>query len=138
MFPCSVIHLGEYFRQKGFDGVRVDSEVLANTIKHLRCQWQLSTDEHFEDTIILDNAFKDVEQADAVLKELDSQNVSVMWLCDKRSNVDFKKRGRDDDTNIEQKRKLWEDNSNALNHYLIDKGIDIIRVHNTDEGYLLK
>lgn len=132
MFPCSIIHLGEHFRQKGFDGVRVDSEVLANTIKHL-----LIT-EHFGDTIILDNAFKDVEQADAVLKELDGQNVSVMWLCDKRSYVDFSKRGRDDDTNIEQKRKLWKDNSNALNHHLIDRGIDIIRVYNTDEGYLLK
>ena len=132
MFPCSVIHLGEHFRQKGFDGVRVDSEVLANMIKHL-----LET-EHFEDTIILDNAFKDVEQADAVLKELDGQNVSVMWLCDKRSYVDFKKRGRNDDTNIEQKRKLWEDNSDALYQYLIDRKVDIIKVYNTDDGFLLE
>lgn len=141
MFPCSVIHLGEHFRQKGFDGVRVDSEVLADMIKHLLgC---LLTDGHLvnntaENMIVLDNAFKDVEQADAVLKELDGQNVSVMWLCDKRSYVDFKKRGRNDDTNIEQKRKLWEDNSDALYQYLIDRKVDIIKVYNTDDGFLLE
>lgn len=132
IFPCSVIHLGEYFRQQKFDGVRVSSEILASTIKYLLMS------EQFEDTIILDNAFKDVEQAEAVLKELSNQNVSVMWMLDKRSNVDFKKRGREDDINIEQKRKLWQNNASDLDRYLIDKKVDIIRVYNTDEGYVLK
>lgn len=132
IFPCSVIHLGEYFRQQKFDGVRVSSEILASTIKHLLIS------EQFEDTIILDNAFKDVEQAEAVLKELSNQDVSVMWMLDKRSNVDFKKRGREDDINIEQKRKLWQNNASDLDQYLIDKKVDIIRVYNTDEGYVLK
>lgn len=132
IFPCSVIHLGEYFRQQKFDGVRVSSEILASTIKYLLMS------EQFEDTIILDNAFKDVEQAEAVLKELSNQDVSVMWMLDKRSNVDFKKRGREDDINIEQKRKLWQNNASDLDRYLIDKKVDIIRVYNTDEGYILK
>lgn len=132
IFPCSIIHLGEYFRQQKFDGVRVSPDILASTIKHL-----LET-EHFEDTIILDNAFKDVEQTEAVLRELSNQDVSVMWMLDKRSNVDFKKRGRKDDINIEQKRKLWQDNASALDQYLLEKGVDIIKVYNTDEGYVLK
>ncbi len=132
MFPCSVIHLGEYFRQQKFDGVRVSSEVLAKTIKHL-----LET-EHFEDTVILDNAFKDVEQAEAVLKELNNYEVSVMWMHDKRSYIDFKQRGREDDGNIKQKRRLWQDNASALGQYLIDKEVDVIRVYNTDDGYVLK
>lgn len=132
IFPCSVIHLGEYFRQQKFDGVRVSSEILASTIKYL-----LETG-HFENTVIIDNAFKDVEQAESVLKELNNQDVSVMWMLDKRSNVDFKKRGREDDINIEQKRKLWQNNASDLDQYLIDKKVDIIRVYNTDEGYVLK
>lgn len=132
IFPCSVIHLGEYFRHQKFDGVRVSSEILASTIKHLL------TFEQFKNTVILDNAFKDVEQAEAVLKELSNQDVSIMWMLDKRSNVDFKKRGREDDINIEQKRRLWQDNASALEQYLINKEIDVIRVYNTDEGYVLK
>jgi len=132
MFPCSVIHLGDYFRQQKFDGVRVSPEVLANTINHL-----LEV-EHFENTVILDNAFKDVEQAEAVLKRLNNYDVSVMWMHDKRQYVDFKKRGREDDTNIKQKRRLWQDNASALGQYLLDKGVDVIRVYNTDEGYVLK
>ena len=132
IFPCSVIHLGEYFRQQKFDGVRVSSEILASTIKHLL------TFEQFKNTVILDNAFKDVEQADAVLKELSNQDVSIMWMLDKRSNVDFKKRGREDDINIEQKRRLWQDNASALEQYLIDKKVNVIKVYNTDEGYVLK
>lgn len=132
MFPCSVIHLGDYFRQQKFDGVRVSPKVLANTINHL-----LET-EHFEDTVILDNAFKDVEQAEAVLKRLNNYDVYVMWMHDKRQYVDFKKRGREDDTNIKQKRRLWQDNASALGQWLLDKGVDVIRVYNTDEGYVLK
>lgn len=132
MSSCSVIHLGEYFRQQKFDGVRVSSEILAKTIKHL-----LET-EHLNDTVILDNAFKDVEQAEAVLKVLNVYDVSVMWMHDKRSYVDFKKRGREDDANIKQKRRLWQDNASALGQYLIDKEVDVIRVYNTDDGYVLK
>ncbi len=132
MCSCSVIHLGEYFRQQNFDGIRVSPDILANTIK---C---LLEAEHFNDTVIIDNAFKDVEQADAVLKELSCYDVSVMWMHDKRSFIDFKQRGREDDVNIKQKRRLWQDNANALGQYLIDKKVDVIKVYNTDKGYVLK
>ena len=132
MFPCSVIHLGEYFRQQNFDGIRVSPDILARTIKHL-----LET-ENLENTVILDNAFKDVEQAEEVLKVLNNYDVSVMWMHDKRSFVDFKQRCREDDGNIKQKRRLWQDNSSALGQYLIDKEADVIRVYNTDDGYVLK
>ena len=132
IFPCSVIHLGEYFRQQKFDGVRVSSEVFDSTVK------LLLTSEEFEGTVIFDNAFKDVEQAETVLNELGTQNISVIWMLDKRSNVDFKKRGREDDIYIEQKRKLWQDNADSLYQYLIDRKVDIIKVYNTDDGFLLE
>lgn len=132
IFPCSVIHLGEYFRQQKFDGVRVSSEVFDSTVK------LLLTSEEFEGTVIFDNAFKDVEQAEIVLNELGTQNISVIWMLDKRSNVDFKKRGREDDIYIEQKRKLWQDNADSLYQYLIDRKVDIIKVYNTDDGFLLE
>ena len=132
IFPCSVIHLGEYFRQRKFDGVRVSSEIFDSTVK------LLLTSEEFEGTVILDNAFKDVEQAEIVLNELGTQNISVLWMLDKRSNVDFKKRGREDDIYIEQKRKLWQDNADSLYQYLIDRKVDIIKVYNTDDGFLLE
>lgn len=132
IFPCSVIHLGEYFRQRKFDGVRVSSEVFDSTVK------LLLTSEEFEGTVIFDNAFKDVEQAETVLNELGTQNISVIWMLDKRSNVDFKKRGRKDDIYIEQKRKLWQDNADSLYQYLIDRKVDIIKVYNTDDGFLLE
>lgn len=132
MCSCSVIHLGEYFRQQNILGVRVSPDILAGTIK---C---LLEAEHFNDTVIIDNAFKDVEQADAVLKELSGYDVSVMWMHDKRSFIDFKQRGREDDVNIKQKRRLWQDNANALGQYLIDKKVDVIKVYNTDKGYVLK
>lgn len=132
MCSCSVIHLGEYFRKQKILGVRVSPDILANTIK---C---LLEAEHFNDTVIIDNAFKDVEQADVVLKELSGYDVSVMWIHDKRSFIDFKQRGREDDVNIKQKRRLWQDNANALGQYLIDKKVDVIRVYNTDKGYVLK
>ena len=132
IFPCSVIHLGEYFRQQKFDGVRVSSEIFDSTVK------LLLTSEEFEGTVIFDNAFKDVEQAEIVLNELSTQNISVIWMLDKRSNVDFKKRGREDDIYIEQKRKLWQDNADSLYQYLIDRKVDIIKVYNTDDGFLLE
>ena len=132
IFPCSVIHLGEYFRQQKFDGVRVSSEIFDSTVK------LLLTSEEFEGTVIFDNAFKDVEQAEIVLNELGTQNISVIWMLDKRSNVDFKKRGREDDIYIEQKRKLWQDNADSLYQYLIDRKVDIIKVYNTDDGFLLE
>ena len=132
IFHCSVIHLGEYFRQRKFDGVRVSSEIFDSTIK------LLLTSEEFEGTVIFDNAFKDVEQAEIVLNELGTQNISVIWMLDKRSNVDFKKRGREDDIYIEQKRKLWQDNADSLYQYLIDRKVDIIKVYNTDDGFLLE
>ena len=132
MCSCSVIHLGEYFRNQKILGVRVSPEILAGTIKYLL------EAEHFNDTVIIDNAFKDVEQADVVLKELSGYDVSVMWIHDKRSFIDFKQRGREDDVNIKQKRRLWQDNANALGQYLIDKKVDVIRVYNTDKGYVLK
>ena len=132
IFPCNVIHLGEYFRQRKFDGVRVSSEVFDSTVK------LLLTSEEFEGTVIFDNAFKDVEQAETVLNELGTQNISVIWMLDKRSNVDFKKRGREDDIYIEQKRKLWQDNADSLYQYLIDRKVDIIKVYNTDDGFLLE
>ena len=132
IFPCSVIHLGEYFRQQKFDGVRVSSEIFDSTVKILL------TSEEFDGTVIFDNAFKDVEQAETVLNELGTQNISVIWMLDKRSNVDFKKRGREDDIYIEQKRKLWQDNADSLYQYLIDRKVDIIKVYNTDDGFLLE
>lgn len=132
IFPCSVIHLGEYFRQQKFDGIRVSSEIFDSTVK------LLLTSEEFEGTVIFDNAFKDVEQAEIVLNELSTQNISVIWMLDKRSNVDFKKRGREDDIYIEQKRKLWQDNADSLYQYLIDRKVDIIKVYNTDDGFLLE
>ena len=132
IFPCSVIHLGEYFRQQKFDGVRVSSEIFDSTVK------LLLTSEEFDGTVIFDNAFKDVEQAETVLNELGTQNISVIWMLDKRSNVDFKKRGREDDIYIEQKRKLWQDNADSLYQYLIDRKVDIIKVYNTDDGFLLE
>ena len=132
MCSCSVIHLDEYFRQQKILGVRVSPDIFARTIK---C---LLEAEHFNDTVIIDDAFKDVEQADAVLKELSGYDVSVMWIHDKRSFIDFKQRGREDDVNIKQKRRLWQDNANALGQYLIDKKVDVIRVYNTDKGYVLK
>ena len=132
IFPCSVIHLGEYFRRQKFDGVRVSSEIFDSTVK------LLLTSEEFEGTVIFDNAFKDVEQAEIVLNELGTQNISVIWMLDKRSNVDFKKRGREDDIYIEQKRKLWQDNADSLYQYLIDRKVDIIKVYNTDDGFLLE
>lgn len=132
IFPCSVIHLGEYFRQQKFDGIRVSSEIFDSTVK------LLLTSEEFEGTVIFDNAFKDVEQAEIVLSELGTQNISVIWMLDKRSNVDFKKRGREDDIYIEQKRKLWQDNADSLYQYLIDRKVDIIKVYNTDDGFLLE
>lgn len=132
IFPCSVIHLGEYFRQQKFDGVRVSSEIFDSTVK------LLLTSPEFEGTVIFDNAFKDVEQAEIVLNELGTQNISVIWMLDKRSNVDFKKRGREDDIYIEQKRKLWQDNADSLYQYLIDRKVDIIKVYNTDDGFLLE
>lgn len=132
MCSCSVIHLGEYFRKQKILGVRVSPDILARTIEFLL------EAEHLNDTVIIDNAFKDVEQADAVLKELSSYDVSVIWMHDKRSFIDFKQRGREDDVNIKQKRRLWQDNANALGQYLIDKKVDVIRVYNTDKGYVLK
>ena len=132
IFPCSVIHLGEYFRQRKFDGVRVSSEIFDSTVK------LLLTSEEFEGTVIFDNAFKDVEQAEIVVNELGTQNISVIWMLDKRSNVDFKKRGREDDIYIEQKHKLWQDNADSLYQYLIDRKVDIIKVYNTDDGFLLE
>ena len=132
IFPCSVIHLGEYFRQRKFDGVRVSSEIFDSTVK------LLLTSEEFEGAVIFDNAFKDVEQAKIILNELGTQNISVIWMLDKRSNVDFKKRGREDDIYIEQKRKLWQDNADSLYQYLIDRKVDIIKVYNTDDGFLLE
>ena len=132
IFPCSVIHLGEYFRQRKFDGVRVSSEIFDSTVK------LLLTSEEFEGTVIFDNAFKDVEQAKIILNELGTQNISVIWMLDKRSNVDFKKRGREDDIYIEQKRKLWQYNADSLYQYLIDRKVDIIKVYNTDDGFLLE
>lgn len=132
IFPCNVIHLGEYFRKQKFDGVRVSSEVFDSTVK------LLLTSPEFADTVIFDNAFKDVEQAETVLNELGTQNISVIWMLDKRSSVDFKKRGREDDIYIEQKRKLWQDNADALYQYLIDRKVDIIKVYNTDDGFLLE
>ena len=128
----SVIHLGQIFRQKKFDGVRVSPDILATTIE------QIFNCEHLNDTVILDNAFKDVYQAEAVLKLFNKEDVHVYWMSDSRSNVDYTTRGREDDFNISEKLSLWRLNCGHLLKYILDNDYHLVIVNNTDNGYIVQ
>ena len=129
---ASVIHLGQYFRQQKFNGVYVGPEILAKTIDYLfHC-------EHLHDTVIIDNAFKDVYQAEAVLKLFNKEDVDVYWMNDCRSKVDYTTRGREDDCNISGKLSLWRQNCGYLLKYLQDNNYHLVNVNNTDGGYVVE
>lgn len=89
---------------------------------------------------IIDNPAKTVEQLEAVIKYLQSKNIlfKVLWVVDERTNIDFSSRGRSDDTNIFDKRAIWEENVADMLKLLTSEHIDIQEVVNTDEGFLFR
>lgn len=128
----SIIHLGDIFRKNKFDGVCVDEKTIANVVS------KTIMSGHFHDNIVIDNAFKTVEQAKAILKMAPKDCISIWWVSNKRTDVDYSSRGREDDANIEAKIKLWRENETELRKYIEDNGFEIQDIYNTNEGFLFK
>lgn len=90
---------------------------------------------------IIDNAFKDPCQASKVLEMYDEwkRSFSIIWINDKRTNVDFTSRGRADDDRVIAKRKDWNKFSKELWTLLSTKYKDFLTVvENTNEGFVFK
>ena len=93
------------------------------------------------DAYIIDNAFKNKEQFNHLKEYWDyiGRDWLVYWVEDKRTNVDFTSRGREDDDMIEKKRHLWELNKSEIWQVLTTNYPNRIRiVENTDNGFIVK
>ena len=136
-FNYEVVHVGELVRkicsEKGTETpVLLDSESLCGVIAG-----QLRPLQYY----IIDNAFKTVSQMEACLKQWENLNRDwrIIWIVDKRTNVDFTARGRADDSQIQSKRELWKQNEAQMLTELKEKypGSFTI-VENTDFGFYFK
>lgn len=126
-----VFHIGDYFRSKFFNKDVVDPDDLAAAIKKF-----IFKDNKDKKTIILDNPFKNINQAIAVLDILKGCTVCVYIIYDKRTNIDITSRNRSDDKNIESKQIYWDAYKDEMIDYLKEKKIKIIDLYNTDYGWL--
>lgn len=89
---------------------------------------------------IIDNPAKTIEQFQAVVTYLQLHNIyfRVIWVEDRRKDVDFKSRGRLDDENIFDKRSIWAKNEEGMKEIIKDEKIPLTVVENTDDGFLFK
>ena len=131
IFQATVIHLGDIFRKKNYNSICVDEHIVATTLI------DFCNNTPVEKNVIIDNAFKNVKQAEAVLSSIGKEiGISIIWVTNKRSEVDLSSRNRIDDKNIESKLKLWKENEKDLREFLEKNNYKIQDVYNTDNGFL--
>lgn len=136
---CTVVSYGDHFRSKGMTSpTSIDLQnLLMNSL--LTCN---------TDTIILDNPFKDINQARMFFKtvwlaSLSEINIEVAIVNDIRTKVNFYERGRPDDWAVNKKRNKWEQDEHLLmsylnNHkFLKENLMHITYVYNTDKGFIM-
>lgn len=124
------ISLGDIFRAKGEKGICVTPEALKIEVKKALAKARIEG----KNNIILDNAFKNVEQAKAVIPELKDFDIRVVYVENHRENIDLTSRGREDDINVSFKIMEWEKNWPALYDYLRERFV-ITTVLNNDYGF---
>ena len=112
------ISLGDIFRAKGEKRICVTPEVLKIEVKKALAKACI---EGKNNNIILDNAFKNVEQAKAVIPELKGFDIRVVYVENHRENIDLTSRGREDDINVSFKIMEWEENWPAVYDYLRER-----------------
>ena len=130
IFDFTRISLGDIFRAKGEKGVCVTPEALKMEVRKALAKAL----EEKNNNIVLDNAFKNVEQAKAVVPELKGFDVRIVFVESHRKDVDITSRGREDDANVNLKIKEWEKNWPALYDYLRER-FSITTVFNNDYGF---
>ena len=125
------ISLGDIFRAKGEKGICVTPEALKIEVRKALAKASI---EGKNNNIILDNAFKNVEQAKAVIPELKGFDIKIVYVENHRKNIDLTSRGREDDINVSLKIREWEKNWPALYDYLRERFV-ITTVLNNDYGF---
>ena len=129
---ADVIHVGDEMRKLNVDGVCADPMILADVIERNLTRYG---------DVIIDNAFKNVEQAEKVIHLLHvfDYEVSVILVVNNRKDFNIKSRKRADDDKIPEKWDLWKQEfPNLFSWLLRNQGEFTFRkVFNTDEGVLI-
>lgn len=141
-----VVHTGNLIRDLvSSKKLKADSSVAADgTIisKALSDEIERIISKRKPGILVLDNPMKNRSQAESVLDMLSSFNidiskVTVLWIENNRSELDYNSRGRADDSMIPKKIALWKAESGGLRMLLDEKHINVVSISNTDRGFLL-
>ena len=91
--------------------------------------------------ILIDNLFKTADTVDAIdlIEHSFASNVIVIEVNDdRRQNVDYSSRGRDDDRFISAKRSIWSKNAESIRKKLASKGIKVMTIYSIDGGFMVQ
>lgn len=140
-----VIHTGDLIRNLvGSKKLNVNNSIVTDGAiisKALSNEIEIIISKQEPGILVLDNPMKNKSQAESILNMFNSFNidlnkVTVLWIENRRSKLDYSSRGRIDDNMIPKKIALWKAENNELKKFLDEKHINVVNISNTDKGFL--